>query len=65
MLENRRIEEGEHYSHFVENPTNVIKNIRLDGRDEGLVILDSEGNTTKLFFLPLPELTEDTPVTEM
>lgn len=61
MLENRRLEEGEHYLHIVKNPTNVIKNIRLDGRDEGLVILDSMGNTTKLFFIQLPELTDESP----
>lgn len=58
MLENRRQEE-EHYSHFVKNPANIIRNITLDGRDEGLIIIDSMGNTTKLFFEHLPELAAD------
>ncbi len=58
MLENRRQEEN-HYSHLVKNPTNIIKNFSLDGRDEGLVIIDSMGNTTKLFFEHLPELMTD------
>lgn len=58
MLENRR--EGEtHYSQLVKTPENVIKNITLDRRDKGLIIMDSMGNTTKLFFEHLLELTAD------
>jgi Family of unknown function (DUF5335) len=55
MLENRRYEEN-HYSHLVKNPANIVKNITLDGRDEGMFIVDSNGKTTKLFFEHLPEL---------
>jgi len=65
MLENRRIEEGNHYSHIVNDPVNVIKNITLDGLDEGLIIMDSMGNTTRLLFEHLPELATDSVVNGM
>jgi hypothetical protein len=55
MLENRRLDE-EHYTHFVETPKNIIKDITRDGLDEILVIVDKSGYTTKLSFENLPEL---------
>lgn len=55
MLENRRLDE-EHYTHFVEKPKNIIKDITFDGLDEILVIVDKSGYTTKLSFENLPEL---------
>lgn len=33
MLENRRIDE-EHYTHFVQTPKNIIKDISMDGLNE-------------------------------
>ena len=56
MLMNRRIEEGNHYTHIVEKPKNVIKDLSLNGVNEKLVIEDEAGFITKLSFEHLPEL---------
>ena len=56
MLENRRLDEGNHYTHIVKAPKNIIKDISNDGLDEILVIVDGSGFTTKLSIEHLPEL---------
>ncbi|MEK7723396.1 MAG: DUF5335 family protein [Acidobacteriota bacterium] len=55
MLENRRFDE-EHYTHIVQKPKNIIKDISFDGLNEILVIVDESGYTTRLSFDNLPEL---------
>lgn len=56
MLANGRLEEGNHYTHIVENPKKVIKDLSLNGMEEILVIVDEAGYTTTLSFENLPEL---------
>lgn len=56
MLQNRRFDQANHYTHIVESPKNIIKDLTLDGLDEILVIVDEAGFTTKLSFEHLPEL---------
>ena len=56
MLEDRRLDEENHYTHFVEAPKNIIKDLSKNGLDEILVIVDESGYTTKLSFENLPEL---------
>jgi hypothetical protein len=57
MLQNRRVDQDSHYTHIVEKPRNVIKDLSLDGLNERLVIVDEAGFTTKLSFEPIAELT--------
>lgn len=55
LLEDKRCEDENHYTHFVKKPKYIIKGLSPDGQENALIIVDETGFITKLSFQNLQE----------